>query len=504
MNLAQAMTDEMSRVHKCQEDAERVANSLPENPERGSYYWWARIAREYTGAHFLDSGSAYGYQYQKGILPKDGPHMFLEVYDGKPEYFAINTVAWLSVMLDAAHETAIALENVLVWAGEWLLPTKPWHDVTRDLKAILNMLYACIWEHGKVDEVKFTLFWPERDPALPSLATSDTVTVEQALEMWTEDHWHIKRGLPFEYQVGGQLPGYGDKHIRVVPLRSNPKTIFHKRPPNDKPIPMDIAHQWAKMGEVGERIYAEWIVRYYHAKLSYSIDFKDYQRDMSTSEFIDAALKALPVADVKYLHEQDVLWCGGGQYTYNYDNDLSQDIHIDAEFTDGVDTFAIIRTHNGADARSGFSGPVVAMYTDEDYFHMYRVDGYCFNCSEQYDSLHRYGEVLEEKGGPDLPLDLWRGFFDRERERQAGQLTMPFTEEEWIWRIDPGAALSILKYLDEDEENTIPLVLVGDENGVWAAVEDGYETIPDSAIAGVYCPMCGQYTAGFHSMVYGF
>jgi hypothetical protein len=68
--------------------------------------------------------------------------------------------------------------------------------------------------------------------------------------------------------------------------------------------------------------------------------------------------------------------CGGvpiqvSDYTYNYDNDLDQDFQFSVlstkeEWWCDDNALYIIGTHNGADARGGFSDPVVCRRISED------------------------------------------------------------------------------------------------------------------------------------------
>jgi hypothetical protein len=434
--LASATVVEMNRVDKCRQDAARVATTLPENPARGSYYWWAKICRQYTGAHFLDSGGAYGYQYQKGVVPEDGSHMRLTIYNGKPEYWNISLPMWLTTMLDASDPIAVAIENVLMWAGEWLYPTETWMDIFKDFPAILRMLYACVQEQ--------------------------------------------KNGrLIFRKALAG--------------MSCDP--------------PMHDIHAWAKKGDVGVPLNAQRMIEWYYDKLTYTHDFKSYQKDLSEYEFIEQALKEIPVKDVKLLFENEVDGSTRGFYTYSHDNDLDQDFTVDVWFGEEYeDEYVILRTHNGADARGGFSEPVVAKICDLDYFQMYNTDGYCSYCHEQYDGMYRYGKEVE-KNPPSPPVDAWCGYFAREAEISAGQLS--FAEDGWEWMDHIDVARAIVAYMDDvdeddDEEKLFPIVVCGDGEREWVPEGEGFETIPDNHVAGMYCPKCGTYGVGWHSMVYGF
>lgn len=501
--LASTAIDEMKRVDKCRQDAEEVKQSLPENPERGSYYWWARLCRQYTGAHFLDSGGAYGYGYQRGVIPEDGPHMWLNIYDGKPEYWSINTVAWLNTMLDADNEIALAMEKVLDWAGEWLMPRENWYKLTSDVGAILNMLYACFWEQGKVEGWEYSIYIKPENGWLHKMAMGNID--RKAIAALCPGHEEsIKYGIPF---TATYKKDYGTRVVWVKPIRINPKQVFRKvQNKMDGPHMMDV-HDYAKKGEVGTWIFAERIVRLYYGKLFYESDFKEYQWPMSINQYVKQALAELPVDAVKLLHENGVKKSGEGFYTYNHDNDLSQDIHVDVELEDSYgDTYVILRTHNGADARGGFSEPVVAQVGDVDYWTSYRADGYCFLCSEQYHSMYDYGNRVNEKP-PDLPIDGWRKALERKRQLDTGQLTL-LDSTVWSWGVGIETAKAIIEYIDrtsEDEDAPMfPLVTCRKDGKEWVPEPDGSETLADDIVGGMYCPKCEAYGVGWHSLVYGF
>ena len=78
-----------------------VLESLPENPERGSYHWWARLCRQNTGQHFLDSGIAYGYTYTAPVRDEDADPIGYHFYDGKLDYPSINLPHFLANTLEA-------------------------------------------------------------------------------------------------------------------------------------------------------------------------------------------------------------------------------------------------------------------------------------------------------------------------------------------------------------------------------------------------------------------
>lgn len=422
--LADAMVEEQQRVASCRKDAERVAQTIPENPERGSYYWWAKLCREYTGAHFLDSGCAYGYQYQRGITPEDGPHEFVDFYRGKPQSFSMNLIKFLTTHFDANTEMAEAIEKVLYWYGLWFFPTANWGNVIREMPNVLEALYSCI---GK-SKNGFVLRQRKR-----------------------KGYETVEDFISGRYNVLG----------------------FH--------------------------------------------DLRSWQRNLSEDEYVTQALADLPVKEIKLLYEmevedasengRDVYENPGTFYTYGHDNDFNQDWMIDLWLVDNQgDLHAVIRTHNGADARGGYSSPVVATGGDVDYLFDWQMSGYCFSCHEQYDNIYRYDKELEKLPGVDLPL--LKEKIRLYKEHEAGQLEIEGLEFKYNENFSIQAAEAVVKYLEEyfeywDEEAEIPVALA-EKDGELEAIEDG-----DNSVYSIYelrflCPECGAYTVGWHSSVEGY
>lgn len=510
MQVADRFTDavirQMDAVAKLRADAQLVRESLPENPKRGSYYWWAQICREYTGSNLVDSGGIYGYQYQRGVMPEDGPHMWLTLWQGKPEYWQINTIMWLATMLEADDEIAIALEEVLDWAGEWLMPRENWYKLTSDMGAILNMLYACIWETGKVDHWRYSTWIKDEKKVIRCFVSNTLEDGKLLVKLNPRCAEYVKYGVPF--LVKDKRP-HGTRFLRATPVRydgnSSAKTIFRKiRNRMNGPHILDV-HDWAEKGEVGTWIFAEQIVRMYHGKLYYKSDFKDYQWPMSINQYVEQALAELPVDAVKLLHENGVKKSEGGYYTYGKENNLSQDIHFDLAFQDDYgDSYVIVRTHNGSDARWGFSSPVVAKAADIDYLYDCQVTGYCTECNAEV-FPHLYPKPKEPPDDP--PIEEWRSFLAEMDAKAAGQMLF-VPDRKWEWADDYYTARAVIEYMDaaeDGEERDFPHVIAVGEEGLYAVDSDGgYETLADVEIHGIRCPACGSYNVGFWSSVYGF
>lgn len=147
-----------------------------------------------------------------------------------------------------------------------------------------------------------------------------------------------------------------------------------------------------------------------------------------TSEKLNRAYRAIYDADPDVMNTQHVEvlevmgWEGNSWYSYNGDNLLSQDF-IWTDFQVGTELFTVISTHNGADARGGFSTPYVFAISGADECWAYDLDqcdlycpeckirrtwGYSFNEPEWY-FMGQFQTTLPGTGEP-----------DREREEPEG------------------------------------------------------------------------------------
>ena len=80
-------------------------------------------------------------------------------------------------------------------------------------------------------------------------------------------------------------------------------------------------------------------------------------------------------------------------YTYNYDNDLSQDIEFRILEDDRGTYYALIEVHLGGDARCNFSDTVLLELNDIDYFYHTDIRGWISETEEDYDCL---SQILED------------------------------------------------------------------------------------------------------------
>lgn len=95
----------------------------------------------------------------------------------------------------------------------------------------------------------------------------------------------------------------------------------------------------------------------------------------------------------------------GGGNTYNWESDLDQDLQFET-LTIGRLSYIILQTHNGCDARGGYTRPVVALMREPEYFFSFTVDLWCDECGEQYDMAYDYIEDLKEVEIPSVMLRL--------------------------------------------------------------------------------------------------
>lgn len=140
MNLSNALSDWYLRAGEADKRNVALLGTLPENPERGSYDWWARVCRENTGQALCDSGLAYGYGYNRVIPPEKSDPITIEFDGGEFSGATIELIHWLTQILDAGDETAEALEKVLHWCGTWLHPEESWARCISEFGSDLDLV----------------------------------------------------------------------------------------------------------------------------------------------------------------------------------------------------------------------------------------------------------------------------------------------------------------------------------------------------------------------------
>lgn len=110
--------------------------------------------------------------------------------------------------------------------------------------------------------------------------------------------------------------------------------------------------------------------------------------------------------------EPSMLEYVGSTNTYNYDNVLDGIIQYVSFFYDG-NLYALLQTHNGADARGGYSKPRVLKIPEADYFIMaqHNISAWtkCFSWDSDDCGDNWYGGVLycpEKEEIPELEFDV--------------------------------------------------------------------------------------------------
>ena len=202
----------------------------------------------------------------------------------------------------------------------------------------------------------------------------------------------------------------------------------------------------------------------------------------------------------------DDLVFGAGFYTYNHENSLDQDfavsLFIGNEEMYG-DQYAIVRTHNGCDARGGFSEPVVAKVRDNDYLRFcWDADVYCNECGTTWESTYSY--LQEEVNWPSfLTLGEWSDRIELVKQYEAGQATFfEGDEPAWDFSIPMEVAEQTLDRYDSEPDAEIQDLL---PSALIKGVPVSGSPTTDNCDTALLCPNCRAYTAYVSSSVaYGF
>jgi len=127
-----------------------VDEKIAKDPYGDSFEHFARLCRSYTGSNFLDSGSAYGYTYNKPMRTKDAPAIRFE----REDYKCKTADEWLDKMRELAelepHEPVRLSDLGDNTPGEVMVWVSLEHWMAHHLQATsetrwLNRLYAW-WE----------------------------------------------------------------------------------------------------------------------------------------------------------------------------------------------------------------------------------------------------------------------------------------------------------------------------------------------------------------------
>lgn len=144
MSLSQAIAASFDRRSRNVAANEAIQEQL-NNPPRGSYLWWVKLARQYTGQHMCDSGGFYGYNFNAPWPDEDADPITIEFYNGTEASAAISTTHWLKEHFEADHDEAEALERFLHWVGTWMDPNEHWgHSISAFGKLLKKLAAARI------------------------------------------------------------------------------------------------------------------------------------------------------------------------------------------------------------------------------------------------------------------------------------------------------------------------------------------------------------------------
>lgn len=90
---------------------------------------FAELCRERSGTSFLDSGSIYGYQWQKSAIPADMPREYATAYGGTFDYVSISTAVLLEETFTIDQRATRAFRR---WAEMGRNKDRNWLDLARE------------------------------------------------------------------------------------------------------------------------------------------------------------------------------------------------------------------------------------------------------------------------------------------------------------------------------------------------------------------------------------
>lgn len=133
-----------SDAYSSAEKSKKVLAALPSDPARGSYYWWARIARTNTGAHFLDSGGAYGRTFESPAPPHTEYPVKIEYghqsYRVEFDLVSVDTINFLYSNTDACGGEAENIEKMFYWFCNDALPEEAYYTCIEEFARIRRIL----------------------------------------------------------------------------------------------------------------------------------------------------------------------------------------------------------------------------------------------------------------------------------------------------------------------------------------------------------------------------
>lgn len=440
-----ALGQTIAKAWKIRELNEAIQETIPDEG-RGSYYWWARLCRQYTGQSIFDSGMFYGYQYNRPVADEHSDFITISFREGKFESVTMHLPGFLWNLLDAADETATALQEVFDWFADYLVPQMTWGDT------IEAFFYA-------IQDIKLCF-------------------AEKNLR---------KRRLLSDRQLDW-LARYVDERWKYE----------SKRPIHD-----------GKFG-LSDLVIAAWKNVWYDSELP------SHRRKMTADEYAYEAVKDFPRKAFRVCVEEGPfdLVPGGSFYTYDRGTDFDQDFQVDAMWLDRDhwQQYVFLRTHNGCDARGGFSSPVIAKARDPDYLYSWNCDLYCTKCGQGWENDYWYKRTLEEEWEPKLPLETWRVTLARLDEIRAGQTYMPGLTPDWVWPMPQETVRKILKYVDaqeDEDEKIVPGAIFDDEfkdkDGKPVEYPDyDMNSAGPSWATKLWCPDCYTYNVMVSGVANGF
>jgi hypothetical protein len=416
-NVALAFAGEYQNRMADKAKSNAVRAAMPKRHPRDSYWTWAKLCREYSGASFLDSGGAYGRQHSAPSAGPDVDPITVHICDGNLEYASINLAHFLYHFLDASDENARAVQDMIEWWGEWIMLWPSWEETLNDLFDVKNIRMLS----GAVVEQK-------------NRSIVDRRGLREAISMWA---------------ISGDI-GF---------------------PPGQ------------------------------------AID------DDEAETYAAEAVKALKSRSLLRLVELEPV-ITGSRYTYNYRNDLDQDFVYYAIATN-EDPLLVVQTHNGCDARSGFSSPLtggsksfdttadeVPFYVNIDI--MTETDIYD---AYSYDRAIQKGDLAEKWGGPGW-LEKLQCTIQVIRTMQSGQGVLDASlEPAWPYPFSIEIGLQLVEIMVPDEDGELPEVpIIGEfQDGGWVRLARPGETIelPGESVA-LLDPETGDWSARIYHEIYNF
>ena len=488
-NVADATADHIVKTTGIDTKHKEAMKTLPENPERGSYWWWVKLCRQNTGQHFLDSGTHYGYGYQRGWLPKDADPVRVEIVNGEEVMARISLPHFLTEMFES-DETAEALQKLLEWVGQWYWPKEHWGK--------------CIEELGKqLDEMRH--FW-DRDDASDTVFKSKEY-VESALSQRHDDlalHPYSnlldhQRGMDKDTYIAealGEFPTKAASLVMELDIHegySEHKGFYTYNSDND--FDQDwIIDTWLGDGYAIVRIHCGCDAR---------------------SGFSSPVIVCARDPDYVYSWQCDV-YCPAceGQWSnmWYFGEEFGKgrtEVHHDPTGQWKVEVWP-------ADTLPHFSvEPIMLMVSGRD-IELAFPNGPPSPWTTQHGLAVRQQTVMRREtlppAAPPHPDELEIGL-PAASQVEAGQISAPGMEPVWPHDVSPADARALIRHHeefielgDEDEEDyKHPVALIcGDDDTMNYPPIDEFSVMIPAGETNLLCPRCGTYSVRLSNPVYGY